>query len=246
MFYLIGIDNTDNKHSPGTGCLGWELGALLESEGISRLISVTRHKLYQKESLPGFHENVAACLLVESTLERCRDLELACRQYLLRHSAPGSDPGLALSPWSLVPPALTAWGRLAKQEHLNRQDAMQLARSNGISVTGFTGSGGGVIGALAAIGLFHSGNDGRYIWLPGLRELSGNYTVDELMTACPFDRLENRYGRRPIPRERIFIDGWARPILRDGKSLLLLESSEKGKPYEWETLSQDEVEAIAA
>lgn len=245
MFYLLGIDDTDNEHSPSTGQHGRELGAFLESEGISRLLSVTRHLLLQGKSLPGVHENAAACLLVESTLDRRRDLELACRQFLLRNSARGSDPGFALTPWNLVTPEMAGWGKLAKQELLDRQDAIQLARKTGISIAGLTGSGKGVIGALAAIGLFHSGNDGRYYWLPGLRGLNGIYSTDELMTACPIDRLENQFGRRPIPRDKIFIDGWARPILRDGKALLLLEASEKGKPYDWETLSRDEVEALS-
>ena len=246
MFYLIGIDDTDNESTPCTGQLGWELGLRLESLGDCRLLSVTRHLLLQNKALPGCGENAAACLLIESTPEKHRDLELASRQYLLRNSARGADPGFVLAPWNLITPAISAWGRLAKQELLNRQDAMQLVRSAGIAAAGLIGSGKGVIGALAAVGLFHTGSDGRYYWLPGLRELNGIYSVDELMTACPFDRLENRYGRRPIPRERIFIDGWARPILRDGKALLLLEASEKGKPYDWETLSREEVEVLCS
>jgi len=245
MFYLIGIDDTDNENAPCTGQLGWELGLVLETLGYCRLLSVTRHMLLQDHSITGNRENAAACLLIESDLEHRRDLELACRQYLLRNSAKGAEPGYALAPWSQLTPAISTWGKLAKQEALKRVDAMHLARSTGISAAGLAGTGRGVIGALAAIGLFHTGSDGRYYWLPGLRDLNGIYTVDELMTACPFDRLENRYGRRPIPRDRIFIDGWARPILRDGKALLLLEASEKGSPYEWETLNRDEVESLA-
>lgn len=245
MFYLIGIDDTDNENTQCTGDLGWKMGLHLESLGYGRLISVTRHLLLQDNAQMAQRENAAACLLIESELDRRRDLELACRQYLLRNSATGAEPGYALAPWSQLTPAISAWGRLAKQEVLNRTDALQLARSTGISAAGFAGNGRGVIGALAAMGLFHTGSDGRYYWLPGLRDLNGIYSVDELMTACPIDRLENRYGRRPIPRDNIFIDGWARPILRDGKALLLLEASEKGKPYYWEALKRDEVEALS-
>jgi hypothetical protein len=246
MFYLIGIDDTDNQKSPDTSSLGWQLGLKLETDGSSRLISVTRHKLLQNPALPGVRSNSAACLLVESQAESRRDLELACRQYLLHASAPGSDPGFALTPWSQVTPAVVTWGKQAKQELLDRQGAISLARQTGISIAGLTGNGNGVIGALAAIGLFHTGNDGRYAWLPGLRELQGIYGVEDLMTACPFDRLENEYGRRPISRDQILFGEKARPILRDGKALLLLKASEKGLPYEWETLSMEEIEALSS
>jgi len=48
---------------------------------------------------------------------------------------------------------------------------------------GLGGTHGGVIGALSAVGLAASGEDGRYIQVGGLRELTGLQPVKALLAA---------------------------------------------------------------
>ncbi|MFN8445597.1 MAG: hypothetical protein U0175_32700 [Caldilineaceae bacterium] len=54
---------------------------------------------------------------------------------------------------SAVDEAVVAFGLLAKTQVLTIEVAQQLAQSRAIRLEGLTGTGGGMIGALAAIGL---------------------------------------------------------------------------------------------
>ncbi|EUA24672.1 hypothetical protein I552_3211 [Mycobacterium xenopi 3993] len=63
--------------------------------------------------------------------------------------------------------ALVDFGRRAKREVLCTNQAHELAAGLGVHLSGHGGSCDGVIGALAAVGLHLSGNDGLFITLPG-------------------------------------------------------------------------------
>ena len=177
MFFLIGIDDTDSASSEGTGRHACRLGELIEERRHGRLVSITRHQLLRHPDIYFTTTNSAACLLVDAVKEARRDLELTCREFLRRFSAPASDPGFALAAWPDLTPEVVTWGRQAKHLMHFRSGAIELAKMNNISCAGFHGTGVGVIGALAAIGLYYSGNDGRFIWLPGLDKLKGTLTL---------------------------------------------------------------------
>lgn len=238
MQYLIGIDDTDNQGTEETGLLAQRLGMTLSKRMGVRLFSVTAHQLLLNPSIPHTSQNRCACILLEADATARREIELNCRQFLLRESAPGSDPGFTLAPWSNVDPAIIEWGRLAQQSVLQRQEALKLARKYDISITGFTGNGMGVIGALAAVGLLFDGNDGHFLWLPGLSELKGTLKAIEIMDLCDIHRVENRFGRKPQPNDRILFTEEVHPLVRDNRPLLLLQSAPKGEPYEWVALAE--------
>lgn len=66
------------------------------------------------------------------------------------------------------------------------------------------------------------------------------------MDICAFDRVENMRGRRPLPGDRIHIVDSSYPILRDGKSLLLVEPSRKDETWEWNTMSGEKLNHLAS
>lgn len=245
MFFLIGIDDTDSAASEGTGRHACRLGELITERRHGRLIAITRHRLLHHPDIYYTTTNSASCLLVDADTHARRDLELDCREFLRRYSAPASDPGFALADWREVSPEVVAWGRQAKHLRLYRSAAIELAKSQNISSAGFHGSGSGVIGALAAIGLFFSGNDGRVIWLPGLERLKGTLTLPVLLSTCYIDRVENLRGRRPMERDLINLGDSPTPVLRDGKPVLLLEAATRTDPYEWRAYTREEIEKIA-
>ena len=245
MFFLIGIDDTDSATSEGTGRHACRLGELIQERQHGRLIAITRHRLLNHPDIYCTTTNCAACLLVASDKHARRDLELDCREFLRRYSAPASDPGFALADWRDVSPEVVTWGRQAKHLKLFRSGAIELAKFNNISCAGFHGSGSGVIGALAAIGLYYSGNDGRVIWLPGLEKLKGTLTMPVLLSTCYIDRVESIRGRRPLERDLIHLGDAPTPVLRDGKPVLLLEAAMRGDPYQWRVYSREELEKIA-
>jgi hypothetical protein len=68
----------------------------------------------------------------------------------------------------------------AKLKVLSIREAQQTAADTGVQLMGLTRTSGGIIGALAGLGLRRAGEDGRFLWLPSLRELSGVYPVTQL------------------------------------------------------------------
>src|SRR5512145_2245003 len=99
MRCLIGIDDTDNLESRGTGFRARQLGARLSAAGLGRLRGITRHQLYVHPSIPYTSHNSSACLDVDLADDRYADARDFCREYLATESAAGSDAGLCLVPF---------------------------------------------------------------------------------------------------------------------------------------------------
>jgi hypothetical protein len=104
-----------------------------------------------------------------------------------------------------------------------------------------TGTHGGIIGSLAAIGLHRAGDDGRYLWLPGLRELKGKYPVHEICTLGHIDRVCTLEQVELAPNSVVDVGEWIRPILKNGKATLYVEE----KNNEWNIISKDHIKRLS-
>ena len=62
MNYLIGIDDTDNKESRGTGFNSRQLVAAIEVENLGHVVGITRHQLFVHPEIPYTFQNSSACL----------------------------------------------------------------------------------------------------------------------------------------------------------------------------------------
>lgn len=242
MRYLIGIDDTDNPDSRGTGFRARQLGARLGEAGLAELRGITRHQLFVHPDIPYTSHNSAACLdvrLLDGSMGMLRDF---CRDYLAAESAPGSDAGLCVAGFDAVADEVVVFGRSAKHTVLTREQARDLAGRQGLHLEGVTGDHMGMIGALSAVGLRRSGHDGRFIWLRGVRELSGTAIVDDLLATTGIDSVET-VDADPVPgKARVCVDPWPRPVLLDGRAVLLAQKTDKsGTAYDWELLSKDAI-----
>lgn len=127
--------------------------------------------------------------------------------YLESHSAPGADPGLCVADRERLfrPERLVAWGYRAKKKILPKDESYALARECGVHLSEHGGSGQGVVGALAAVGLRISGNDGR---VKGKKQAGESaLSVGELLEATGFDRV-CAYGIGQLPEQAVVkIDG---------------------------------------
>lgn len=238
---LVGIDDTDNLESHGTGYLSRQLGALITASGVARVIEITRHQLLFDRRIPYTSHNSSLCLRVEVASGDTSALADMCRTYLLQHSADGSDAGLCIAAWSAVPPAVEDFGFKAKRDILTQDGARDLARSEALYLEGLTGDHGGVIGALAAVGLRRSGRDGRIAWRPGLRETRGIVTGTYLLTHSGIDAIRHAHSGEPIAvSDRISVNPWPRGVMVDGKAVLLVEPA--GSPddhFDWQLAPKD-------
>jgi hypothetical protein len=244
MHWFLGIDDTDNLESRGTGHLARMLGLRLEELRLAQLRSITRHQLLVSPLIPYTSHNSSACLRIEST-SGLEELAGACREFLLRESAAGSDVGLCLTMEKQASQTVQIFGGRAKVEVLKKSDALDLAGQQVIFLEGLTGTGGGVIGALAGVGLCAAGNDGRFLWLPGLRELQGVYSSAWLIENTHIDAITNLNGQNVPSDARIDIGDWPRPLLRGGHAVLLVEEEQNHEFHDWHILAKETLKQLS-
>lgn len=245
MKILIGIDDTDNKESRGTGYRSRELGNYLEAARLGRVTGITRHQLLVDDRIPYTSKNSSACIEIESS--QLDDIISFSRGYLLKESAIGADVGLCIINSMKVNSELMEWGLKAKNEVLKMPEGRELANKNKIFLEGLTGTGGGIIGALAAIGLRSGGNDGRFVWIRGkdLREIEGVFNFWEIKTLLPIDQIKTEFGNEISPESRVNFGNWIRPVLQNNKIVILVEPSKDTKSYEWEVGSKELIKRIS-
>lgn len=245
MRVFIGIDDTDNLESRGTGHCARQLAQALAQAGVAAPEGITRHQLLVDPRIPYTSHNSSACIAASCDEKAIPDVIALCREFLLREAAAGSDVGLCVAQTTQAAGAIQSWGNSAKTQVLVMADALALAAEHDIHLEGLTGTRGGVIGSLAAVGLRAAGNDGRFLWLPGLRELGeGARSVAQLKSICQIDEIQLESGRSIPANERILIGDWPRPILRGGKAILLIQEERHYGEYDWVGITKERVKQL--
>lgn len=239
MKYLLGIDDTDNLESRGTGHRVRLLADWLAQNQLAQPLGITRHQLLVDSQIPYTSHNSSACLAVET--DRTDNVWEAACEFLQRESAPGSDAGLCLAKWDAIHESVLAFGQRAKITVLTMLEAQQIAEQSNLRLAGLTGTHGGIIGALSAVGLHRAGNDGRFLWLPGLRELKGKYPVFEICAKAHIDRICTLSDADLLPQSVVDVGEWIRPILRGGKATLYVEEHN----HEWYIISKEHIKSLS-
>ena len=237
----IGIDDTDNLETRGTGFRARQLVDRLHEHGVARALGVTRHQLLVDERIPYTSHNSSACLAVDSSTEA--DTLLAfCREFLLEIAAQGSDVGLCLADENQAG-AAAQFGRTAQTRIVSQDEARGFAQHHGIRLEGLTGDHQGIIGALSAVGLHADGNDGRYIWLRGLRDQAHRLiTLEQLRERTNIDRVALRDGRELTdPAAKIDLGPWPRTVRIDKQAVLLVE---KTSDNNYKVLEKDAIKSV--
>ncbi|MCW8845338.1 MAG: hypothetical protein OQK99_05815 [Gammaproteobacteria bacterium] len=242
MRYLIGVDDTDNLESRGTGFRARCLGVDLAKAGLARVDGVSRHQLFVHPDIPYTSHNSSLCLDADVVSGGYDDVVALCREFLLRESAEGSDAGLCIAGFDALDGEVIEFGQNAQHTVLNQEQARSLAQRAGVHLEGLTGDHGGIIGALAGVGLRKSGNDGRFVWLKGVRELSGLARAGDLLQTTGVDVIADRDGN-PVPPEAIVcVDPWPRAVLLGARAVLLVEKTESDNDgFEWRLLPREEI-----
>ena len=94
--WLIGIDDTDNLDSRGTGHRARCLLRALADAALATPLGVTRHQLLVDDRIPYTSHNSSACLQVRADAASAAVLAF-CRAFLRDTAAPGADVGLCVA-----------------------------------------------------------------------------------------------------------------------------------------------------
>ncbi len=222
MIY-VGIDDTDVAGSRGTNQLARAMVAALAAE--FRCRRIVRHQLLEDPRVPCTTKNGSASILLEA-VGSATICELAekCRALMLSDFIVGSDPGLCIA--STVPPAVSEFGLRCKSELVERSEAEAIARRHGIFLEGLGGTRDGEIGALAAVGLAATGNDGRIVQIAQWPDdLSGIQAIDVLVQRGLV--VEDYASGEPVVSGRVDVGKHLRPNRREGRDVLFVETMDQ-------------------
>lgn len=230
---LVGIDDTDIIGSPGTGSISRKLALRLEELGLGKSMGITRHQLPIDPRIPYTTHNSSLCILMETESD-VKDFVAPCVSFLSEIYVEGSDPGLCICDKKHVSQEMLAFGERASREVVLKEYALDIAAEENIVLKELGGTGEGIIGALAAVTLRGGGNNGRFIALEGIRDISGTVTAGEILDKTAVTSVRDEQGEE-LPRE-VLVDtgGWVRPSLVGGKPVFcvkIIANSTEGNLY---------------
>lgn len=232
----LGIDDTDTLETPGTNKLALALVGQLSDVVSIRL--VVRHQLFLDPHVPYTSHNGSASLLAEpvGALDVAA-LAARIRRIVVDWCPPGSDPGLCIA--THVPPEVTAFGQRCQHDVVTQAEAHALARQHVLHLESIGGTGDGAIGALAAVGLLATRNDGRVLHYGenGTEpfDVKGSLSIDEILRRG-VERVENVDTGAAIRQGNVVLAKRLRPNLRDGKLVLFVRPEASLDPSAWQAV----------
>ncbi len=219
----LGIDDTDTPESRGTGRLARFIADELSSE--YTILGVTRHQLFVHDEIPYTSHNSSAVLHIEGNGKgSMQKIYQSAREMMLSDFIPGSDPGICIAAAEAVTQPIISFGKSAKNTVLTQGEAYHHAKQHGITLEGLGGTNGGIIGALAGVGLAASGEDGRFVMRGRSRMMTGSRSVDELLCSG-IDQVMTR-DRELVIEGHVEIRKFPKPALVNGKAVLYVTGTD--------------------
>lgn len=199
IFYLC-IDDTDNLDSIGTGTIAEQIREKLIALGYGPCSLVTRHQLFIHEDIPYTSHNSSMCFYGEAPDDALSAIIETASQHLDTVAAEGSDPGLCVLQFdeSNDYDEMIEFGKNAKKKVLTKEDALQCAQKNQLHLSEHGGTGQGIIGALAGVGLRIFGCDGEIKGALKNIEIKKSYTVSELKKLPELAQVLDLVGKKPL------------------------------------------------
>jgi hypothetical protein len=238
--YFVGLDDTDNYESIGTGAFARELVGYLERHLGANSQGITRHQFLIHPDIPYTTHNSSACIEIECD-SSVDELTSACRTFIGFLTHPGADPGLCIAKRSNQNASSLAFARRAQTEVVTKAEALELGAGAGVLLEEHGGDGGGVIGALCGCALRMDGNDGRFIAHRGIRKVKNRLTVNAIINETAVEGVVDESGAVVDKTATVVTNDWLRPDLRDGKIVMpvrldyqtgdyVVEKKKKGRP----------------
>ena len=222
---FIGLDDTDNKSSRGTGRLARTIAASLAERYQVR--GVTRHQLLVDPRVPYTSHNSSATIhLREDGNANLTAIADRVQEIMQADFQEGSDPGLCVA--QTVTPEMIDFGRRAKTSLVHQAEAREIAERGGCILRGLGGTQDGVIGALAGIGLATTGEDGRFLVVGRSRELDGVQSVQAILD-CGIAQVRTIDGEI-LNEGLVETKGKLRPAFRGNQPVLVVTRQEGDQP----------------
>jgi hypothetical protein len=224
MIY-IGIDDTDNLVSRGTGLLSRNIAKELSSR--FKVYGVTRHQHFVHESIPYTSHNSSAVIHLDETGEMAahQAFEMT-KRLMLDDFIEDSDPGLVVARKEQINSSVVRFGLDTKIKVVTQQMARSIAKNSGILLEGLGGTEDGVIGALGGAGLAATGYDGSFLLKNKTRQIIGPYSIADLKLSG-VDRVMTMDGKELLEGTLDFKKS-PNPSFIKGEAVLFVEECDGG------------------
>jgi hypothetical protein len=220
---FIGLDDTDIAESRGTGRLARNIAATLSKK--CGIFGVTRHQLFVHPAIPFTSHNSCAVIHAEADPDKMEELWAITKEVMMGDFIVGSDPGLAIATQEQISNGVVSFGLDAKKTIVTKDRAKEIANSSAIRLESLGGTGDGIIGAIAGLGLASLGNDGRFLLKGRNRDLAaGIHSVCEILEAG-IDSVQTLQGA-VLSEGNVKILKNATPSFVAGKAVLYVEEQE--------------------
>ncbi|RQW89786.1 MAG: hypothetical protein EHM79_02615 [Geobacter sp.] len=246
MNVFVCIDDTDSIDSRGTGELADLLAREVENRGWGRCRSITRHQLFVHPDIPYTSHNSSMCFIAEMDESYLGALTEYAAGFLARESAEGSDPGLCVAVAERLPQTdtLVDFGYRAKRTVIEMQEAYRLAIEAGIHLSSHGGTGQGIIGALAGVGLRLGGNDGRMRGSLTLPATDSVASVKDILRHSEVDSVRTLEGVCLGGEDRVRFVDKVKTVLMGGQFVLLVMPDDAGKSgAQWKSCTRQQLKA---
>lgn len=237
MKICVAIDDSRQLDGAKAGETASILTKFIEENGWGKSAIPSRHRLYSNPATGCKKHNTARSFsadIGEQYLEEF--IAYACNLIKSTGSA-DSNAGLAV----IVPEqmenteGLIDYAYRVKEELVGRNEALELSRNPGIYLYALSGSGQGIIGALAGAGLRLTGNDGQF--RGKLHIGSGeNYiaTVKEIVDASYVEQVKNMDFEKIDDDEHVRMGEKVKIVLLDNRYTLMVFPTDIENP-KWQT-----------
>jgi hypothetical protein len=208
---------------------------------------ITRHQLFVHEDIPYTSHNSAMCFEAEIDKQRYDELIGFGMRFLETESEKGSDPGLCVVNMDngFNADLLTAFGRRAKTEVMEKSDAYELANDLDIHLSEHGGNGQGIVGALAGAGLRLTGNDGRFRGWLSYGKAGETISVRDLLEDGLVDRVQSQEGKIISPELSVLLsEEKIKTVLKDHRQVVLVRNTTPACSTKWQTLTKKQVKQI--
>ncbi len=239
---FIGIDDTDSSTSKGTGEITKSLAKQIESNNLGKVVNITRHQLFLSKKIKYTNINNSACLEVTSC--DFEKLISFCKKFITDNCQKCSNTAIVFADSNNIQNDIVEFSLKSKKEIVSIKEAVMLIKSNNLNVKFLNNNKKkGIIGALAAIGLRSTNNDGRVIWANGFEvpQMRGTYIAGEVYYQTHVDAIRTLDGYKiPTNSTIIYENKLSKPILENNIITLIVEEVSEN-----EFKNSDNIEAIS-
>ena len=218
---VIAVDDTDNAEEGGTGSVARTIAGRLSAR--FPVWGVTRHQFIVLPEIPYTKKNSGNVVHLLEAPPDVAALAEEVAEWVRELVWPGSDPGLCVA----RPEALRGieLGREAQRRFVAKEEVRAAAREAGVLLTHPCATDEGIVGAFAGACLAAGGDDGRFVQVGRVRELTGKVTVEDFLAAGG-DEVRSVEGgpltQGLLEAERL------RPALRGGRCVLYCAPAAEG------------------